>query len=217
MIIPTRLPEYFVAALVIILAPGPSVLFVIARAISWGKRTALSTVLGNVLGSFLLSTLVAIGVGPILQRSALAYLIVQYGGGLYLIYLGIESIRHRALHAEDMADTSGGQPGLRKSIRDGFWVGFLNPKAIVFYAGVVPQFIDRDRGQVTWQLWFLGLIFCALALICDGSWGLAAGIARQWLATSRRRLENLRAGGGVVMIILGLLVIVSALQHTLNR
>ena len=217
MIIPTRLPEYFVAALVIILAPGPSVLFVIARAIAWGRKTALLTVLGNVLGSFFLSTLVAIGVGPILQRSALAYLIVQYGGGLYLIYLGIQAIRQRALHAEDMTDTSGGQPGLGKSVRDGFWVGFLNPKAIVFYAGVVPQFIDRERGQVTWQLFFLGLIFCALALICDGSWGLAAGAARQWLATSRKRLENLRASGGGVMIILGLLVIVSALQHTLSK
>ena len=81
----------------------------------------------------------------------------------------------------------------------------------------MPQFIDRDRGQVTWQLFFLGLIFCALALICDGSWGLLAGTARQWLATSRKRLETLRATGGTVMIILGLLVIVSALQQTINR
>ena len=215
MIIPTRLPEYLVAALVIVLAPGPSVLFIIARAIAWGRKTALATVLGNVSGSFVLGSLVAFGIGPVLQKSALAYLIVQYGGGIYLLYLGVSAIRHRAIHAEDMTDISGGQPGVLKSIRDGFPVGLLNPKAIVFYAGVVPQFIDRDRGQVTWQLWFLGVVFCILALIFDGSWGLLAGTARKWLATSRKRLETLRATGGTVMIVLGLLVIVSAVQQTL--
>jgi len=89
MVIPSRLPEYIVAAMVIILAPGPSVLFVIARAIAWGRKTAVFTVAGNVTGAFALSTMVAIGLGPILQRSDLAYAAIQWGGGLYLMYLGI--------------------------------------------------------------------------------------------------------------------------------
>ena len=213
MIIPTRLPEYLVVVLVIVLVPGPSVLFIIARAIAWGKKTALSTVLGNVSGTFTLASLIAVGIGPILQRSNIAYLAVQYGGGLYLIYLGFNAIKHRVLHAEDMTIKNGDQPTLRQSIRDGFWVGFLNPKAIVFYAGVIPQFIDRDRGHVTWQLFFLGFLFACVALIFDGSWGLLAGVARQWFATSQKRIENMRVSGGVIMMILGLLVIVSAIRQ----
>ena len=141
MIIPSRLVEYIIAAMIIILAPGPSVLFVIARAIAWGRKTAVFTVAGNVSGSFVLSTFVAFGLGPILQRSDIAYTAVQWGGGLYLIYLGIDAIRHRKVHAADMTNQGDQAPSIRRSIRDGFWVGALNPKAIVFYAAVLPQFI----------------------------------------------------------------------------
>ena len=211
MIIPSRLVEYIIAAMIIILAPGPSVLFVIARAIAWGRKTAISTVAGNVSGSFVLSVFVAFGLGPILQRSDLAYAAVQWGGGLYLIYLGVDAIRHRKVHAADMTNQSDLAPSVRRSIRDGFWVGALNPKATVFYAAVLPQFIDRDRGQVTAQLILLGAIFSILAFISDGSWGLLAGTARQWLATDPNRLEKLRATGGSIMIILGISVLVAAI------
>jgi len=211
MIIPNRLAEYIVAAMVIILAPGPSVLFVIARAIAWGRKTAVFTVAGNVTGAFFLSTFVAFGLGPILQRSELAYTAVQWGGGLYLIYLGIDAIRHRVVHASDMKNQGDVAPSIRRSMRDGFWVGALNPKGLVFYAAVLPQFIDRDRGSVTAQLILLGAIFSILAFISDGSWGLLAGTARQWLATDPRRLEKLRATGGSIMIILGISVLIAAI------
>lgn len=211
MIIPTRLLEYCVAALVIILAPGPSVLFVIARAIAWGRKIAILTVAGNVSGSFVLSVLVAFGLGPILDRSDLAYAAVQWGGGLYLIYLGIDAIRHRQIHASDMANQGPTAPTAFRSWRDGFWVGALNPKAIVFYAAVLPQFVDRDRGSATAQLVLMGAIFCILAFICDGTWGLLAGTARQWLAKDPKRLQLLRLIGGCVMIVLGLAVLYSAI------
>ena len=211
MIIPSRLAEYIIAALIIILAPGPSVLFVIARAIAWGRKTAVFTVAGNVLGSFVLSVFVAFGLGPILQRSDLAYAAVQWAGGFFLIYLGIDAIRKRRIDATDMANQGDIAPSIGRSIRDGFWVGGLNPKAIVFYAAVLPQFIDRDRGSITSQLILLGAIFCLLAFICDGSWGLLAGTAREWLATDSSRLEKLRAAGGSIMIILGLSVLYAAI------
>ena len=127
MIIPSRLFEYIVAAMVIILAPGPSVLFVIARAIAWGRKTAVFTVAGNVTGAFFLSTFVAFGLGPILQNSDLAYIAVQWGGGLYLIYLGIDAIKHRTIHAADMTNQGDVAPSARRSIWDGYWVGALNP------------------------------------------------------------------------------------------
>lgn len=211
MVIPSRLAEYIIAAMVIILAPGPSVLFVIARAIAWGRKTAVFTVAGNVSGAFFLSTFVAFGLGPILQRSELAYTAIQWGGGLYLIYLGIDAIRHRVVHASDMKNQGDVAPTIRRSMRDGFWVGALNPKGLVFYAAVLPQFIDRNRGSVTSQLILLGAIFSILAFISDGSWGLLAGTARQWLATDPKRLEKLRATGGAIMIILGISVLVAAI------
>ena len=211
MIIPTRLPEYIVAAMVIILAPGPSVLFVIARAIAWGRATAVFTVAGNVTGAFSLSVFVALGLGPVLERSELAYIAVQWGGGLYLMYLGIEAIWKRSVHAADMANQGDIAPSIRRSVRDGFWVGALNPKGVVFFAAVLPQFIDRERGSITAQLIFLGAVFAVLAFVSDGSWGVLAGTARNWLATDSKRLEKLRAAGGVIMILLGIQVLVSAI------
>jgi len=209
MVIPSRLVEYIIAAMIIILAPGPSVLFVIARAIAWGRKVAVVTVAGNVTGAFVLSSLVAFGLGPVLQRSDLAFAAVQWGGGLYLIYLGIDAIRKRRVHAADMTNQGSIEPRVFQSIRDGFMVGVLNPKGLVFYAAVLPQFIDRDRGNVTSQLLFLGALFSILAFFSDGSWGLLAGTARAWLAGDASRLEKLRGTGGCVMVVLGLTVILS--------
>ncbi|MTA16277.1 MAG: LysE family translocator [Actinobacteria bacterium] len=197
--------------MIIILAPGPSVLFVIARAIAWGRKVAVFTVAGNVTGSFVLSVFVALGLGPILQRSDLAYTAVQWGGGLYLIYLGIDAIKHRKIHAADMTNQGDVAPRALRSMRDGFWVGALNPKAIVFYAAVLPQFIDRDKGHITAQLILLGAIFSTLAFISDGSWGLLAGTARAWLAKDASRLVKLRATGGIIMCLLGLSVLFLAI------
>ena len=131
--IPTRIGEYLIAAVVIILAPGPSVLFVIARAIAWGRRVAVLTVLGNASGALALSIVVALGFGPLLSCSDLLYAAVQWGGGLYLLYLGIDAWRKRAAHAADMSNAvETSEPTLWQCVRDGFWVGALNPKGIVF-------------------------------------------------------------------------------------
>jgi threonine/homoserine/homoserine lactone efflux protein len=216
MVIPSRLIEYIVAAMVIILAPGPSVLFVIARAIAWGRKVAVFTVAGNVTGAFVLSSLVAFGLGPILSRSDLAYSAVQWGGGGYLVYLGINAIKARKIAAADMKSQGSVIPTFWRSARDGFWVGALNPKGLVFYAAVLPQFVDIDRGNVTGQLLLLGALFSLLAFISDGSWGLLAGTARTWLASDEKRLELLRVIGGCVMIILGLLVIASAVRDLIT-
>jgi len=195
--------------MIIILAPGPSVLFIIARAIAWGRKVAVITVAGNVSGAFVLSSLVAFGLGPILQRSDLAFVAVQWLGGLYLVYLGIDAIRKRKVHAADMTNQGPVEPTVFQSIRDGFMVGVLNPKGLDFYAAVLPQFIDRERGGVTGQLLFLGALFSVLAFFSDGGWGLLAGTARAWLAGDTGRLEKLRATGGCVMILLGASVIFS--------
>lgn len=207
--IPSKIGEYIVVAVAIILAPGPSVLFTIARAIAWGRKVAVLTVLGNATGFFAMSLLVAVGIGPIIQSSDFIYAAVQWGGGLYLIYLGIDAIRKRNEHTSQMLDEgSSSAPKNLRIIRDGFVVGILNPKGIVFNAAVTPQFIDRGAGTVILQLILLGAIFALLAFVCDGTWGILAGTARNWLARNVQRIVILRSVGGVVMMILGALVLI---------
>lgn len=208
--IPTRFPEYLVAAVLIILAPGPSVLFAIARAISWGRAAAIATVAGNALGMFVLSVLVAFGLGPILQQSEFAFIAVQILGGLYLIYLGVSAIRHSRIQASEMINQGDIRPTTLRSIRDGFWVGALNPKGLVFFAAILPQFLDRDGSNLTSQLLLMGATFAILALVGDGTWGILAGTVRNWMATTPSRLVAMRRTGGAVMIILGLFTLASA-------
>ncbi len=211
-VVPSRIWEYCIAAMVIILAPGPSVLFVLARAIAWGRATAVATVAGNVTGAFTLSVVVAIGLGPILQRSEIAFISVQVLGGLYLVYLGIAAIKHSQIHASDMANQGDIRPSTWRSMREGFWVGALNPKGMVFFAAILPQFVDREAGNITSQLILMGAIFAVLAFFSDGGWGILAGTIRNWLATELKRLVFMRMTGGVVMIILGLLTLLSAIR-----
>jgi threonine/homoserine/homoserine lactone efflux protein len=211
-VVPSRIWEYFIAAVVIVLAPGPSVLFVIARAIAWGRAPAVATVLGNVTGAFTLSVVVAVGLGPILQRSEIAFISVQVLGGLYLVYLGITAIKHSQIHANDITNQGDIRPSKWRSMREGFWVGALNPKGMVFFAAILPQFVDREAGNITSQLILMGAIFALLALFFDSGWGVLAGTIRNWLATELKRLVLMRMTGGVVMIILGLLTLLSAIR-----
>jgi threonine/homoserine/homoserine lactone efflux protein len=209
--LPSRLTEYLIATILIILAPGPSVLFTIARAISWGRVAAIATVIGNAVGMFLVSVLVALGIGPLLQRSEILYNGIQWAGGAYLIYLGYAAIAASKVDAADMQKTVGNKPSFFTSLRNGFWVGVLNPKSVVFFAAILPQFIDQEKNNVTAQLLLLGAIFALIALISDGSYGLLAGTIRQWLSGDVKRLIFMRLTGGVVMIALGIFTILSAL------
>jgi len=210
-LIPSRLWEYLIATILIILAPGPSVLFTIARAIAWGRAAAVATVIGNASGMFLVSLLVAVGLGPLLQSSKLFYNGVQWAGGAYLIYLGYSAIAASKVDAHGMQKTEGAKPAFVTSIKNGFWVGVLNPKSVVFFAAILPQFVDQEKNNVTAQLILLGAIFALIALISDGSYGILAGTVRQWLAGDIGRLIFMRRFGGVVMIALGVFTIFSAL------
>jgi len=208
-LLPSRLWEYLIATILIILAPGPSVLFTIARAIAWGRASAVATVAGNTLGMFLVSVLVAVGLGPLLQSSHLFYNGVQWAGGLYLIYLGYSAIKASKVDAQGMQKSEEIKPSLLTSVKNGFWVGVLNPKSIVFFAAILPAFVDQEKNNVTQQLFLLGLIFCVIAFISDGTYGLLAGTAREWLASDVNRLIFMRRFGGSVMIGLGLFTISS--------
>lgn len=208
-LIPSRLWEYLIATILIVLAPGPSVLFIIARAIAWGRASAIATVAGNTAGVLMISLLVAVGLGPLLQRSTLFYISIQWAGGLYLIYLGYQAIKASKLVASGLQNGDGLKPTLLVSAKNGFWVGALNPKTIVFFAAILPAFVDQEKSNVTGQLLLLGFIFCMIAFLSDSAYGLLAGTAREWFASDIKRLIVMRRFGGIVMIALGLFTVAS--------
>ncbi len=203
-----HLVEFVIACVAIILIPGPSVMFTIARAVAWGRMTAVLTALGNAFGMLLLSVFIALGLGPLLQRSELLLQVVQIAGGLYLIYLGTDAYRHRQAHADDMVKIEEIKPSNFQIMREGFTVGALNPKALVFFSAVFPQFVDASLGSITVQLLAFGVIFAILSFVLDGMWGFLVGSSRDWFVTSRNRLVVLRTVGAVVMMVLGIAVIV---------
>src|SRR5205085_521316 len=202
--LPTRhLPEFLLTVYVLILIPGPSVLFVISRGVALGRRAALATVLGNATGFALQLALVSVGVGAIVARSEAVFTVLKLCGAAYLIFLGIRNIRDRKALAEVFGTGPVAPKTLGRIMREGFYVGATNPKGIIIFTAVLPQFIDRSAGHVTVQLVLLGAICIVIALLSDGAWALASGTARAWLGRSSRRLEWLTAGGGVTLIGLG--------------
>jgi threonine/homoserine/homoserine lactone efflux protein len=205
-----RLLAWLVTSFVLIVIPGPSVLFTIGRALTVGRAGALRTVLGNGLGSYAQVVAVALGVGAVVQRSSEIFAAVRFVGAAYLVYLGVQAFRHRRSLTEAIGTGSPALLSRRRQFLDGVLVGVTNPKTIVFFTVVLPQFADRSAGDVPLQLMVLGAMFLGIALVCDSCWALAAGTARAWFARSPRRLSAIGGAGGVAIVGLGVTVAVTA-------
>jgi threonine/homoserine/homoserine lactone efflux protein len=202
-----RLLAFAALSFLLIIIPGPSVLFVIGRALAHGRRTALTTVAGNTIGAYVLVAAVALGVGSVVERSVLIFTVLKLAGAAYLVFLGIKAWRARgSLRASFEAQGQAGAHSGLRTLWDGFAVGVSNPKTIVFFAAVLPQFVDRAQGHVAMQMLLLGLVFNAIALTSDTIWGLAASTARTWFARSPRRLSLVGGVGGLTMIGLGVTI-----------
>ncbi|RJL35409.1 LysE family translocator [Bailinhaonella thermotolerans] len=200
-----NLLAFTAAATVLILIPGPSVLFVIGRALAHGRRVALLSVVGNEVGGVVTAAAVALGVGSLVTLSATAFTALKLAGAAYLVYLGVRAFTQRHGKVDLEAVAAGPSDGVR-ALRDGFLVGVTNPKSLLFFAAVLPQFVDRAAGHVQAQMLLLGLVFTLIALLLDGMWGLAASAARTWFGRSPRRMAALGGAGGLAMIGLGVTV-----------
>ena len=203
--LPTRhLVEFLLTIYILIVIPGPSVLFTISRGVALGRRAALASVVGNVGGLMLQLVLVVIGIGSIVASSDAVFTTIKLLGAAYLIYLGVRNIRQRKSLASVFTRAAAIQPKpLRRIMREGFLVGATNPKGVLIFTAVLPQFVDRSQGNVTLQLALLGAICAVVALLSDGSWALLSGSARQWFGRSPRRLERMTGAGGAMLIALG--------------
>jgi threonine/homoserine/homoserine lactone efflux protein len=197
-----HLLAFLAAAIVLVIMPGPTVLFVVGRSLALGRRGGLLSVLGNALGILPIIVAVSFGVGAIVSESVVVFTILKFAGAAYLIYLGVQAIRHR--RATVLAVQAGATPkSTMRLLGEGFVVGISNPKTIAFFVAVLPQFVAPEAGWVPGQMLLLGGIFVVLALLSDGAWAFAAGSARDWFARSPTRVERLGATGGVMMIGLG--------------
>jgi threonine/homoserine/homoserine lactone efflux protein len=205
-----RLIAFAAVALVIIVIPGPSVLFVVGRALAHGRRVALASVLGNEAGSLVLVGLVAAGVGPLVERSALIFTVMKLAGAAYLVFLGARAFLQRRRHVPaELAEHAAAPRGWARAVLQGFLVGVSNPKTAIFFAAILPQFVARSRGDVPVQMLVLGAVFALIATISDGAWSLIASGARGWFGRSPRRLELVGGTGGLAMIGLGITVAVT--------
>ncbi|MFC8919151.1 LysE family translocator [Streptomyces sp. NPDC057116] len=203
-----RVLTFAAMSMLVIVIPGPSVLFVIGRALAHGRRTAMATVLGNVLGSYVLVVAVALGIGAAVERSAAVFMAVKLAGAAYLVFLGVQAFRHRKEMRAALMDAPepAASRGDLRTVVDGVVVGVTNPKGIVFFAAVLPQFVDHAAGQVALQMLLLGLVPICIGLVTDTLWGLGAAAARGWFARSDRRLSMVGGAGGFAMIGLGVTV-----------
>ena len=197
-----HLVAFVLLAFVLIAVPGPSVLFVVTRSLTLGRSAGVATVVGNTAGVYVQVMAVAFGLGALVQESTELFTAIKLCGAGYLVFLGVQAFRHRRSLVAALERPV--EPKLlRRILADGFVVGVLNPKVIVFFMAVLPQFVAPTSGSVTPQLLVLGAIFCGVALVSDSLWALLAGAARAWLVSSPGRLAAIGGTGGLVMIGLG--------------
>ena len=204
-----NLVAFVLVAALVIVVPGPSVIFIVSRALTSGRRVAVLSVLGNTVGEYAQVILVAFGVGALVEESLVLFTALKIIGGGYLIYLGIRTYLTRrhvsaALEGVSEADLTDG-----RSFLQGVTVGATNPKTIIFLAAILPQFVRVQAGGVPLQILVLGVIFSAIAILSDSAWALAADVFRTWFARSPRRLELIGGGGGIAIAALGVGLLVA--------
>jgi threonine/homoserine/homoserine lactone efflux protein len=199
------------AALVLLLIPGPAVLYIVARSAAQGRMAGFVSDLGIHSATLVHILAAALGLSALLASSALAFSIVKYAGAAYLIWLGLRKIFGRADGPE--GDGSLARHTYARLFRDGFIVNLLNPKTALFFLAFLPQFVDPERGHLATQIAFLGLLFALLGFVTDGCYALVAGAAGKWLRQSRRYLGIERYVSGTLFIGLGLTAVFAGNQR----
>jgi threonine/homoserine/homoserine lactone efflux protein len=196
----TTLSLFVIAALVLLLTPGPAVLYIVARSINQGRRAGLASVLGIEVANMVHVAAAALGLSALLLSSALAFSVLKYLGAAYLIYLGV-----RKLLAKEEAEQAAifEQKALSRVFSEGILVNLLNPKPPLFFLAFLPQFVDVSRGSVLGQTLILGLVFVLLAITTDSLYALLSGTFGRWLTGHRHFLRMQQYLTGSVYIGLG--------------
>ncbi|MCX6079850.1 MAG: LysE family translocator [Chloroflexi bacterium] len=199
----SRLPLFIFASIVLLLTPGPAVLYIIARSIDQGRMAGIVSVVSVEVGNFFHAIAAALGLSALLLSSSTAFSIVKYLGAAYLVYLGVSKLLARSVRDETQHIQSEPQ-SLRRIFSQGVMVAVFNPKTALFFLAFLPQFVDRANGQVGLQLFTLGCFFVLMAIFSDGMYALLASSAGQWLKSHRQVWLAERYVAGFIYIGLGI-------------
>ena len=209
---PSILALYAVAAVIVLLVPGPAVLYIVSQSLRQGRRAGIASVLGIHAGTLVQVAVAVLGGSYLLLTSALTYSLVKYLGAAYLIYLGVRKLLGRD---EPRAIEAGAPPRSTALLfYQGMFVNVLNPKLALFFFAFLPQFVDRSRGAVPVQVATFGIVFVLLGLCTDGCYALVAGTVGPWLRGHARLLRGERYVVGTTFIGLGVAAALTGTRRT---
>jgi threonine/homoserine/homoserine lactone efflux protein len=203
MIDTTNLFVFIAACLVLLVTPGPAVLYIVSRTLDQGYKVGIASALGLALGSLGHIALIALGMAALLAASVTAFSVIKYGGAAYLVFLGIRRLTQKPSTRPAAERSTNGTA--TRAFWQGAVVNLLNPKAILFFLAFIPQFVDVSRGHVRWQLVILGMIFTTLGVVSDSVYVLLAGRLRRWIVGKNWWDNMSRYLTGSIFIGLGLL------------
>jgi threonine/homoserine/homoserine lactone efflux protein len=195
-----NLALFLVAAIIIAAVPGPGIFYVAARTLSGGRAAGIASTLGTALGGFVHVVAGGLGISAIILASAQLFAVFKFAGALYLVWLGVKTIRH----AGNMAPEETGPVGARRAFHDGVVVEALNPKTAAFFLAFIPQFVDPAAMYPALQFMTLGLISVALNTFADVIVVVMAATARANLVRRPHFVRRLRQGSGLFMAGLGI-------------
>jgi threonine/homoserine/homoserine lactone efflux protein len=198
---PSSLLLFVTGAIILLVIPGPAVLYVVSRSIGHGRPAGLVSAMGITVGALFHVAAATLGLSALLASSALAFQSVKYIGAAYLICLGLRVLRSGGT---DVQHAIADQRRLRSIFGQGVLVNLLNPKTALFFLAFLPQFIDPARGHATLQILQLGVLFALMGWLSDSAWALLAGIVAGRLRGSARLRRAQRNVSGGALIALGL-------------
>jgi threonine/homoserine/homoserine lactone efflux protein len=201
LIAPSSLVIFMTGAMLLLLVPGPAVLYITSRSISLGRAAGLASAMGIAVGTMFHVAAATLGLSALLVSSSTAFQLVKFAGAAYLIYLGIRALRSRDAA---MPDASAERRSLRRIFGQGVLVNLLNPKTALFFLAFLPQFVDPARGHATLQIFELGVLFALMGWVSDSIWATIAGTFGTRLRGNVRLRGAQRKVSGGVLIALGL-------------
>jgi threonine/homoserine/homoserine lactone efflux protein len=202
----STLAVFSAAAMLLLVIPGPAVLYIVAQSVSRGRVAGLVSMLGIQVGGLVHVAAAALGLSALVVHSAVAFSVVKYAGAAYLVFLGVRRLLGRDASAREGVPQ---ERPLRSLFAQGIVVNVLNPKTALFFFAFLPQFVDVARGDVAFQILVLGLVFIGLAVLSDGAYAIAAGSAAGWLSARRGFSGAERYVSGTVLVGLGLVTALS--------
>ena len=194
---------FIAASALLAIAPGPDIIYVLTRGVAQGPRAGIAAALGFAAGCIFHTLLAAVGIAALIRSSELAFDLVRYAGAAYLVWIGIQALRHRSAFSVEAASD---QKALATIFKQSVIGNMLNPKVTLFFLAFLPQFVNTPAGHVGWQMALLGAIFMVVTVVVFGAVAIFSGWIGDWVRRKPVIGERLNVFAGVTFIALGIRV-----------